>query len=66
MRIYGWILREGRSDEGEGMSKKIKKICLSILKDIAFLCLVILFILAIGVVTNIAMGVTINEYMMAI
>lgn len=48
------------------MSKKIKKICLSILKDIAFLCLVILFILAIGVVTNIAMGVTINEYMMAV
>jgi len=48
------------------MSKKIKKICIGILKDIAFLCLVILFILAIGVVTNIAMGVTINEYMMAI
>lgn len=47
------------------MRKSVKKILLGVLKDIAILCIMILFLLVIGIVTNIAMGITINEYMMA-
>lgn len=66
MRIYGWILREGRSKRWyDKMRKSVKKILLGVLRDIAILCIMILFLLVIGIVTNIAMGITINEYMMA-
>lgn len=46
------------------MRKSVKKILLSVLKDIAILCIMILFLLVIGIVTNVAMGITINEYML--
>ena len=66
MRIYGWILREGRSKRWyDKMKKSVKRFFLSVLRDVAILCVMILFLLAIGIVTNIAMGITINEYMMA-
>ena len=66
MRIYGWILREGRSKRWyDKMRKSVKKILLGVLRDVAILCIMILFLLVIGIVTNIAMGITINEYMMA-
>ena len=65
MRIYGWILREGRSKRWYGkMKKSVKRFFLSVLRDVAILCVMILFLLAIGIVTNIAMGITINEYML--
>lgn len=66
MRIYGWILREGRSKKRcDKMRKSMKKFLISVLRDVAILCVMILFLLAIGTVTNIAMGITINEYMLA-
>lgn len=66
VRVYGWILREGRSKRGmTKMRKRAKRFLLGILRDVAILCIMILFLLVIGIVTNIAMGITINEYMMA-
>ena len=47
------------------MKRGIKRFFISVLRDITILCIMILFLLAIGIVTNIAMGITINEYMMA-
>ena len=47
------------------MKTKIKKICFGILKDLGVLAIFLLFILAIGIATNIAMGITINEYIIA-
>ena len=46
------------------MRKRAKRFLLGILRDVAILCIMILFLLAIGIVTNIAMGITINEYML--
>lgn len=46
------------------MKHTVKKICLSVLRDLAVLAIIILFIIALGVATNIAMEITINEYMM--
>ena len=67
MRIYGWILREGRSKRWyDKMRKSVKKILLGVLRDIAILCIMILFLLAIGIVTNIATDIVITEYMIAI
>lgn len=66
MRIYGWILREGRSKRWyDKMKKSVKRFFLGVLRDVAILCVMILFLLAIGTITNIAMGITINEYMLA-
>lgn len=47
------------------MKRGIKRFFISVLRDIAILCIMILFLLVIGIVTNITMGITINEYMMA-
>lgn len=46
------------------MKSKVRKLCISILKDLGVFLVFILFLLAIGIVTNIAMGITINEYML--
>ena len=46
------------------MKKSVKRFFLNVLRDVAILCVMILFLLAIGIVTNIAMGITINEYML--
>ena len=46
------------------MKKSVKRFFLSVLRGVAILCIMILFLLAIGIVTNIAMGITINEYML--
>lgn len=65
MRIYGWILRAGRSKRWyDKMKKSVKRFFLSVLRGLSILCVMILFLLAIGIVTNIAMGITINEYML--
>ena len=67
MRVYDWILREGRSKRWyDKMRKSVKKILLGVLRDIAILCIMILFLLAIGMVTNIATDIVITEYMIAI
>lgn len=47
------------------MKRGIKKICVNILKDLGAIFIYILFLLAIGVITNIAIGITINEYIIA-
>ena len=46
------------------VKSKVRKLCISILKDLGVFLVFILFLLAIGIVTNIAMGITINEYML--
>lgn len=48
------------------VKSKVKKLCIGILKDLGILLVLIIFLLSIGIVTNIAMGITINEYMIAI
>lgn len=66
MRIYGWILREGRSKRWyDKMKKSVKRFFLSVLRGVAILCIMILFLLAIGIVTKIATDIVITEYMIA-
>ena len=46
------------------MKRTLRKLCISILKDLGVFLVFILFLLVIGIATNIAMGITINEYML--
>ena len=48
------------------VKSKVKKLCIGVLKDLGILLVFIIFLLAIGIATNIAMRITINEYMIAI
>lgn len=48
------------------MRLKARKLFISILKELSILLVIILFLLAIGVITNFAMDITISKYMMNI
>lgn len=48
------------------MKSKVRKLLISILKDLGVFLVFILFLLAIGMVTNIATDIVITEYMIAI
>lgn len=45
--------------------KKIKKIATNILRDIGVLIIMCAFLVFIGIITNVAMGIVINNYMIA-
>lgn len=45
--------------------KKVKRIVINILKDIGVLIIMCAFLILIGVITNVAMGIAINNYMIA-
>ena len=45
--------------------EKVKKIVTNILRDIGVLIIMCAFLVLIGVITNVAMGIVINNYMIA-
>ena len=47
------------------MKKSVKRFFLSVLRGVAILCIMILFLLAIRIVTKIATDIVITEYMIA-
>ena len=47
------------------MKTKVKKLCINMLKDFGVFLVFVLFLLAIGVATNILVGITIHEYLIA-
>ena len=45
--------------------EKVKKIVTNIFRDIGVLIIMCAFLILIGVITNVAMGIAINNYMIA-
>ena len=46
------------------MKKKLNRICKYILKDIGIVLIIASFLLAVGIITNVAMDATITSYML--
>ena len=46
------------------MKKKLKRMCKHILKDIGIVLIIASFLLAVGIITNMAMDATITSYML--
>lgn len=47
------------------MKKSLKRICKNILKDLGIVLVIAVFLLTVGIITNMAMDATITSYMLA-
>lgn len=46
------------------MKKSLKRICKNILKDLGIVLVIAIFLLAVGIITNMAMDAAITSYML--